>query len=64
MQEEIYFPYLTAESKREKQALELADRQNIHSMSIALRAVVSLAQKARQLDMVHRRILGFSITRP
>jgi hypothetical protein len=62
VREEMYFPYLTAEIKCEKQALELADRQNMHSMCIALRAVVSLAQEAGRLCTVHRRLLGFSIS--
>lgn len=38
VREEMLFPYLTAESKRKKQALELADRENMHNMSFALRA--------------------------
>lgn len=44
--EDMYFPYLTAEVKYGNQALEIADRQNMHSMCIALRAVVSLCQAA------------------
>ena len=60
--EDMYFPYLTAEIKCGNQALELADRQNMHSMCIALRAVVSLCQAAGCTDEVHRRILGFSIS--
>jgi hypothetical protein len=62
VREDMYFPYLTAEIKCGNQALEYADRQNMHSMSIALRAVVSLAEAAGCLDQVHRRILGFSIS--
>lgn len=46
VREDMYFPYLTAEIKCGNQALEFADRQNMHSMCIALRAVVSLAQAA------------------
>ncbi|KAJ5100744.1 hypothetical protein N7456_006796 [Penicillium angulare] len=60
--EDMYFPYLTAEIKCGNQALELADRQNMHSMCIALRAVVSLCQAAGCTEEVHRRILGFSIS--
>jgi hypothetical protein len=64
VREEMYFPYLTAEIKSEMQALELADRQNMHSMCIALRAVVSLAKEAGSVGLrtVHRRLLGFSIS--
>ncbi|KAJ5718748.1 hypothetical protein N7488_004394 [Penicillium malachiteum] len=60
--EDMFFPYLTAEIKCENQALEFADRQNMHNMCIAGRAVVSLCQAAGCLEMVHRRILGFSIS--
>ncbi|EED22536.1 conserved hypothetical protein [Talaromyces stipitatus ATCC 10500] len=62
VRDDMYFPYLTAEIKCGNQALEFADRQNMHSMCIALRAVVSLARAAQCLDQVHRRILGFSIS--
>lgn len=62
VREEMYFPYLTAEIKCGNQALEYADRQNMHSMCIALRAVVTLARAAGCLDTVHRRLLGFSIS--
>ena len=60
--EDMYFPYLTAEIKCGNQALELADRQNMHSMCIALRAVVALSQAAGCPEKVHRRLLGFSIS--
>jgi hypothetical protein len=60
--EDMYFPYLTAEIKCGNQALELADRQNMHSMCIALRAVVCLSQAAGCPEKVHRRLLGFSIS--
>lgn len=60
--EDMYFPYLTAEIKCGNQALELADRQNMHSMCIALRGVITLCQAAGCTEEVHRRILGFSIS--
>ncbi|QKX63643.1 uncharacterized protein TRUGW13939_10814 [Talaromyces rugulosus] len=60
--DDMYFPYLTAEIKCGTQALEFADRQNMHSMCIALRAVVSLSQIASCPEKVHRRILAFSIS--
>ncbi|OKL55239.1 hypothetical protein UA08_09490 [Talaromyces atroroseus] len=62
VREDMYFPYLTAEIKCGNQALEFADRQNMHSMCVALRAVVSLAQAAGRLEEVHQRLLGFSIS--
>ncbi|CRG82899.1 hypothetical protein PISL3812_00246 [Talaromyces islandicus] len=61
-QEDMYFPYVTAEIKCGNQALELADRQNMHSMCIAMRAVVSLSRAAGYPERVHQRILGFSMS--
>ncbi|OOF90713.1 hypothetical protein ASPCADRAFT_156409 [Aspergillus carbonarius ITEM 5010] len=60
--EEMYFPYLTGEVKCGLQALEIADRQNFHSMCVALRGLVHLARTAGCVEAVHRRILGFSIS--
>ncbi|PYI09784.1 hypothetical protein BO78DRAFT_307399 [Aspergillus sclerotiicarbonarius CBS 121057] len=60
--EEIYFPYLTGEVKCGLQALEIADRQNLHSMCVALRGLVHLSRMAGCVEAVHRRILGFSIS--
>ncbi|KAF3407779.1 hypothetical protein DPV78_000447 [Talaromyces pinophilus] len=62
VRDDMYFPYLTAEIKCGNQALEFADRPNMHSMCIALRAIVSLSQVAGCPEKVHRRILGFSIS--
>jgi hypothetical protein len=62
VREDMYFPYLTVEIKCRNQALEFADRQNMHSMCISLRAVVNLAQAAGCAQEVHRRLLGFSIS--
>ncbi|KAJ5982363.1 hypothetical protein N7451_012463 [Penicillium sp. IBT 35674x] len=62
VREDVYFPYLTAEIKCGNQALDFADRQNMHSIYIALRAVISLYQAAGCIEAVHRRILGFSIS--
>lgn len=60
--EDIYFPFLTSEIKCGKQALDLADRQNAHSMTIAVRAVVELFRNVGRAMEVHRNILGFSIS--
>ncbi|KAM5441680.1 hypothetical protein MferCBS31731_003361 [Microsporum ferrugineum] len=62
VRDDMYFPYLTAEVKCGNQSLEIADRQNMHSMCIALRGVVSLAQAGSSLEKVHRRLLGFSVS--
>ncbi|KAI9748176.1 MAG: hypothetical protein M4579_007292 [Chaenotheca gracillima] len=60
--EDIYFPFLTSEIKCGKQALDLADRPNAHSMTIAVRAIVELYRRAKRESEVHRRILAFSIS--
>lgn len=60
--EDIYFPFLTSEVKCGKQGLDLADRPNAHSMTIALRGIVDLFRKANRAADVHRRALGFSIS--
>lgn len=60
--EDIYFPFLTSEVKCGKQGLDLADRPNTHSMTIALRGIVDLYRKANRSSDVHRRALGFSIS--
>ncbi len=60
--EDIFFPFLTSEVKCGKQALDLADRANANSMTIALRGVVELFRKARRPMDVHRRVLAFSIS--
>uniref|UniRef100_A0A093UXU9 Carboxyl-terminal PDZ ligand of neuronal nitric oxide synthase protein n=1 Tax=Talaromyces marneffei PM1 TaxID=1077442 RepID=A0A093UXU9_TALMA len=62
VRDDMYFPYFAAEIKCGNQALDFADRQNMHSMCIALRAVVTLARVAGCLEEVNQRILGFSIS--
>lgn len=48
----MYFPFLTCEIKCGAAALDIADRQNAHSMTMAVRGIVEL----------HREILAFSIS--
>jgi hypothetical protein len=60
--EDIYFPFLVSEVKCGKQGLDLADRPNANSMTIALRGIVDLYRKADRAAEVHRRVLGFSIS--
>ena len=56
------FPFFTAEVKCGKEALDIADRANTNSMTIALRAVVELYRQAGEVTKVHRQTLGFSIS--
>ncbi|PWY67230.1 hypothetical protein BO94DRAFT_478986, partial [Aspergillus sclerotioniger CBS 115572] len=59
--ENMIFPFLTAEVKSSTVSLELADRQNTHSITRAMRGVVELFKIVGREDELHRRILGFSI---
>ena len=59
---EMFFPFLTTEVKCGKQALEIADRQNAHSMTVAIRGIVELFRKVGRAKELHRKALGFSIS--
>ncbi|KAK0829687.1 hypothetical protein LTR03_016079 [Friedmanniomyces endolithicus] len=58
----MYFPFLTCEVKCGAGALDIADRQNAHSMTIAVRAVVELFRYVKREKEVDREILAFSIS--
>jgi len=58
----MLFPFFTAEVKFGKEALDVADRANTNSMTIALRAVVELYRQAGEITKIHRKALGFSIS--
>ncbi|KAK2606301.1 hypothetical protein QQS21_003349 [Conoideocrella luteorostrata] len=58
----MYFPFLTCEVKCGAAALDVADRQNAHSMTLAVRAVTELFRAVKREDEVHRQILAFSIS--
>ena len=58
----MYFPFLTCEVKCGAAALEIADRQNAHSMTIAVKAVVELYRAVKREKELHREILAFSIS--
>lgn len=58
----MYFPFLTCEVKCGAMALDVADRQNAHSMTLAVRAVVQLYRLVKREKELHREILAFSIS--
>ena len=58
----MYFPFLTCEVKCADAALNIADRQNAHSMTLAVRSVVELFKLVRREKELHREILAFSIS--
>lgn len=58
----MYFPFLTCEVKCGAAELDIADRQNAHSMTIAVRAVVELFRYVKRERELNREILAFSIS--
>jgi hypothetical protein len=58
----MYFPFLTCEVKCGTAGLTIADRQNAHSMTLAVRAIVELFRALKRKGEVHRQILAFSIS--
>jgi hypothetical protein len=58
----MYFPFLTTEVLTGAAALDVADRQNAHSMTVAVRGVVELFRLVKREQELHREILGFSIS--
>lgn len=58
----MYFPFLTCEVKCGAAALDVADRQNAHSMTIAVRAVVELYRAVKREKELNMEILAFSIS--
>jgi len=58
----MYFPFLTCEVKCGAAALDVADRQNAHSMTLAVRGIVELFRLVKREKELHRQILAFSIS--
>ncbi len=58
----IYFPFFTCEVKCGSAGLDIADRQNLHSMTLAVRAVVELYWLANRVEELHWEVLAFSVS--
>jgi hypothetical protein len=58
----MLFPFLTCEVTCGSIGLDVADRQNAHSMTLAVRGVVELFRLVKREQELHREILGFSFT--
>lgn len=58
----MYFPFLTCEVKCGAAALDIADRQNAHSATVAVRAVVELFRLVKREKELDREILVFSVS--
>lgn len=58
----MYFPFFSCEVKCGAAALDIADRQNAHSMTVAVRALVELFRSVKREKELDREILAFSIS--
>ncbi|EQK97829.1 hypothetical protein OCS_06458 [Ophiocordyceps sinensis CO18] len=57
-----YFPFLSSEVKCGGAGLDVADRQNAHSMTLAVRGVAELFRLVNRKADAHRQILAFSVS--
>lgn len=60
---QMYFLFLTCEVKCGAAALNVADRQNRHSITMAVRGAVELFRLVGREVELHREILTFSLSR-
>ncbi|OBR03823.1 hypothetical protein CH63R_12950 [Colletotrichum higginsianum IMI 349063] len=58
----MYFPFLACEVKCGAAALDTADRQNAHSMTLAVRAVVELFRLVKREHELNRQVMAFSVS--
>ncbi|KAF2726803.1 hypothetical protein EJ04DRAFT_582451 [Polyplosphaeria fusca] len=58
----MHFPFLTKEVKTGTMGLGIADNQNAHSMTIAVRAVVELFKLVGRENELHREVVAFAIS--
>ncbi|WQF90604.1 hypothetical protein CDEST_15618 [Colletotrichum destructivum] len=58
----MYFPFLTCEVKCGAAALDTAERQNAHSMTFAVRAVIELFRLVKREDELNRRVTASSVS--
>ena len=58
----IYFPFLIYEVKCGAVALNIADRQNAYSITLAVRGIIKLFRLIKCEKELYREILAFSIS--
>lgn len=64
----MFFPFFMGEVKCGRESLNIADRQNMHSCSVAVRALLRIEQEAdryrpeKKMDSLNRQVLVFSIS--
>lgn len=56
----MHFPFLTCEVKCGTTGLDIADRQNGHSMAVAVRGIVELFKLGKRESELHGELLTFS----
>lgn len=59
---DIFFPFLTCEVKSGAVGPSIADNQNAHSMTVAVRGIVHLFRQVNREKELDRQILAFSIS--
>lgn len=58
----MYFPFLTCKAKYGATVLDIADRQNVYSMTIAVRGIVELFRLLKREKELYQEILAFLIS--
>ncbi|KAL8885833.1 MAG: hypothetical protein Q9215_006362 [Flavoplaca cf. flavocitrina] len=58
----MYFPFLTCEVVCGGTGLDIGDRQNAHSMTIAVRGIVELFKMVKRDNELNGKLLTFSVT--
>jgi hypothetical protein len=58
----MYFPFLTCEVRCGAAALDVADRKNAYSMTLAVRAVVELFRLVNREKEINREVLAVSVS--
>jgi hypothetical protein len=58
----MYFPFLACEVKCGAAALNVTDRQNTHSMTIAVRSIIELYKTIKREKELNREIFIFFIS--
>jgi hypothetical protein len=57
----MLFPFASCEVKRGAAGLDIADRQNAHTMTLAVRGIVEIFKLAGREKELHRQVQTFSI---
>lgn len=58
----MFFPFLTCEVKCGAGGLDTAERQNAHSVTLAVRGIIHLFRQVGREGELHRRVIAFSIS--